>query len=357
MHMREPLSISEYDETYLPEDYHFSHNVAVSLHDDLVEILKDKSIQKKLNFKVTFKEGDKLPKDNQEDIITWLIENGQKEIADKIVSGNLIMALISDICHFVYQSLHSAKNHKLSVAYSLTRKPFLENLLLIEQMLIDEKEFLKKFESNPENFDPGKVKDDEKKHLIKQSIEKIKVLLLNSEIIYEVRFDKKSEKGFYAMCNLATHLVTTRHPTFKTESLNLNFIFSREDEWETQLDHYYFFFPYLLLYTTEVVDRYLFEKKWITKKRYKKRKFYRLISQVLFHEPLDEKSLKGNSNANQISRNMKVKCKSCGRNNQLNKSDFYSLVKSKYINCKYCLVDIFEVNNSMDELIDRIIDL
>lgn len=355
--MRESLSISEYDETDLPEDYHFSHNVAVRLHDDLVALLKNKSIQKKLNFKINFKEGDKQPKENEEDIITWLSENGHKEIADKIVSGNLIMALMSDICHFVYQSLHSAKHYKLSVAYSLIRKPFLENLLVIEQLLVDEKEFLKKFESNPENFDPGKVKDDEKKRLIEKSIEKIQSILLNSDLIYEVRFDKKSEKGFYAMSNLATHLVTTRHPAFKTESLNLNFIFSREDEWETQLDHYYYFFPYLLLYTTEAVDRYIFEKKWITKKLYKKRKFYRLISQVLFHEPLDKKSLIGNSTANQISRSMKVKCKSCGKNNQLNKSDLHSLVTSKYILCKYCLVDLFEENNSMDELIDKIIDV
>ncbi len=241
--MKESLSISEYDETELPEDYHFSHNVAVRLHDDLVALLKDKSIQKKLNFKISFKEGDKQPSENEEDIITWLSKNGHKEIADKIVSRHLIMALISDICHFVYQSLHSAKHYKLSVAYSLVRKPFLENLLVIEQLLIDEKEFLKKFESNPENFDPGKLKDSEKKRLIEQSIEKIQVALLNTDIIFEIRFDKKSENGFYAMSNLATHLVTTRHPTFKTESLNLNFIFSGFDEWEMQLDHYYYFFP------------------------------------------------------------------------------------------------------------------
>lgn len=355
--MSELLSISEFDETDLPEEYHFLHNIAVSLHDDLVTLLKDKFIQKKLNFKIDFKDGDKRPKDNEEDIIQWLSENGHKHIADEIVSRNLIMALTSDICHFAYQSLHSAKHYKLSVAYSLLRKPFLENLLVIEQLLIDEKGFLTKFEGNPENFDPGKIRDDEKKRLIEESIAKIKVVLLNADIIFEVRFDKKSKNGFYAMSNLATHLVTTRHPIFKTESLNLNFIFSGYEDWETQLDHYYYFFPHILFYTTEVIDRYLFEKKMITKKSYKKRKFYRLISQVLFHEPFDEKSLKGNSTANKISRNLKVKCKSCGKNNQLHKSDLYTLVKSKYLLCKYCLVDLYGENNSMDEIFDRIIDI
>jgi hypothetical protein len=355
--MRELLSISEYDETKLPEEYHFSHNIAVKLHDDLVAILKDKLIQKKLNFKIDFKPENKKPKDNEEDILNWLSENGYKQISDEIVSRNLIMALTSDICQFIYQSLHSAKYYKLSVAYSLVRKPFLENLLIIEQLLNNEKEFLKKFESSPESFDPGKIRDDEKKLLIKQSIEKIKAILLNADLIFEVRFDKKSDKGFYAMSNLATHLVTTRHPNFKTESLNLNFIFSGYDDWEMQLDHYYYFFPYILFYTTEVIDRYLFEKKMITSKKYKKRKFFRLISQILIHDQFDEKSLKGNSSANKISRKLKIKCKSCEKTNQLHKSDLYTLVKSNYLLCKHCLTDLYHENNSMEEIFDSIVDI
>ncbi|WP_343614119.1 hypothetical protein [Flavobacterium sp.] len=355
--MRELLFISEYDETKLPEEYHFSHNIAVRLHDDLVAILKDKSIQKKLTFRVNLKSEDAGPKENEEEILDWLNLNGHKQISEELVSRHLVMALTSDICHFVYQSLNSAKHYKLSVAYSLVRKPFLENLLIIEQLLNDEKEFLSKFETNPENFDPGKIKDDTKKLLIDQSLEKTKAILLDSDLVFEVRFDKKSDKGFYAMSNLATHLVTTRHPTFKTESLNLNFIFSGYEQWESQLDHFYYFFPYILFYATEVIDRYLFEKKMINRKIYKKRKFYRLISQILVHDQFDRNSMKGNSAANKISRQLKVKCKSCKKSNQLHKSDLFTLIKSNYLLCKHCLVDLYNENNSMDEIFEKIIDI
>ncbi|NWL03627.1 hypothetical protein DM790_22640 [Flavobacterium collinsii] len=354
--MRELLFITEYEQANLPEEYHFSHNVAVRLHDDLVAVLKDKSIQKKLNFKIDLKNENEGPKENEEDILHWLDINGHKHISDELVSRNLVMALTSDICHFIYQSLHSVKYYKLSVAYSLVRKPFLENLLIIEQLLNDETEFLKKFESNPEKFDPGKIKDDEKKNLIKQSLEKIKTVLLHEDLLFEVRFDKKSDKGFYAMSNLATHLVTTRHPIFKTESLNLNFIFSGfDDQWESQLNHFYYFLPYVLFYATEVIDRYLFEKKMITAKRYKRRKFFRLISQILILDQFDENSLKGNSSANKISRRLKVKCKSCNKTNQLHKSDLYTLAKSSYLLCKHCLVDLYNENNSMEEIFDDIV--
>lgn len=354
--MKELLYISEYDEAKLPEEYHFSHNIAVRLHDDLVAILKDKLIQKKLNFKIDFEPG-RGPKEDEENILDWLNLNGHKQISNELVSRNLVMALTSDICHFIYQSLHSAKYYKLSVAYSLLRKPFLENLLIIEQLLNEESIFLKKFESNPENFDPGKIKDEEKKRLIKESLEKINSVMLNNDLIFEVRFDKKSDNGFYAMSNLATHLVTTRHPIFKTESLNLNFIFSGYDEWEMQLDHFYFFFPYILFYTVEVIDRYLFNKKMISKKKYKKRKFYRLISQIMIHDGYDQKSMKGNSATNKISRKLKLKCKSCGKTNQLNKSDLFILVKSNYLLCKHCLVDLYHENDSMEEIFDIFVDV
>ncbi len=353
--MSEQLFISEHDEVILPHTYHFSHNIAVRLYDDLVSILKDEKVQKKLAVTLKFSETEKKPKDNEKDIIGWLINNGKQAIADEIVSKHLTAGVISDVCHFIFQSLHSAKKIKMSVAFTLLRKPFLENLIVIEQLLSDEHTFLRKFETKPENFDPGAVKEDFKQKIIADSVGKIKFnFFLTPELIYELRYDKNNPNSFYAMSNLATHLVTTRHPHFKTESSNLNFVFSGQNEWETQLDYFYYFVPLMLLYTTEIVDEYLLQKKIIDLKSYKRRKFIRLIGQILQFDQFDKKSAKGNSTANKLTRALKTKCKSCGKTNTLFKSDLFSLIHNDYILCKHCLVDLYKESNSLNEVINKI---
>lgn len=355
--MEEQLFITEFDSVYLPEEYHFAHNIAVRLHDDLVWLVKDKKIQNKLNVTIKFEKGDKQPSKNEKDIFDWLIKSGRQDVVDEIISKNVSLAVTSDICHFVFQALDSAKKYKMAVAYALIRKPFLENLIIIEQLLVDEKKFLINFEANPEKFDPGKLNDVQKNYLIEKSLSKIKSDFLDQEIIFQLRFDKTNPDSLYALTNLATHLVTTRHPQFKTESNNLNFIFSGHEEWDAQHSHFYYFIPYILCYTAEVIDRYLYEKKMITSGFYKKRKFYRLIAQILLHDNIGQKSINGNSTANKITRTMKIRCKSCKKNNQLYKSDLFTLINNKYILCKYCLIDLYTENNSFDEIIKKVMKI
>jgi hypothetical protein len=351
--MSEQLFIFDHDYTELPIQHHLSHNITVRVHDQLVDIIKDKSVQRKLNIKIDFKEGDIKPSENEEDIISWLLDNGWSDIANHIFSINLVLALTSDICHFIYQSLHSSKKYKMSVAYTLVRKPFLENLIILEQLLCEESDFLERFSRKPEDFDPGKLNEKSRKDLIEKSLQKIKSAFLDNELIYDIRFEKKNENSLYAMTNIATHLVTTRHPVFKTEKQNLNFIFSGLEEWDSQHQHYYYFIPYLLFYTAEVIDKYLLEKKIITLKYYKKRKFYRFICQIIQHDQFDEKSLKGKSPANRIFQAIKVKCKNCNKQNQLYKSDFYSLIQNNYILCKHCLVDLYYESESMNHQFEK----
>lgn len=349
------LFITEHDEVYLPHEYHFSHNISVRLYDDLVFALKDVGVQKKANITIRFKKGEHTEGFNNEDVISWLITNGYKKEADEVVSREILFAIISDICHFIFQALDSAKRMKMTVAFSLIRKPFLENLLILEQLITDENSFLSKFGNKPEDFDPGKLKDEEKEMLIENCTSVIgNNFILSKEMIYQLRFDKKNPNSIYAMCNLATHLVTTRHSAYKTDSNNLNFVFSRYDEWDEQLSYFYYFVPYLLFYTAEIVDLLLYKKKLISIATYNKRKFIRLLRQMMHFDQSDEKSLKGKSIVNKFTKSLKIKCKSCGKINQLYKSDFFSLSHNNYILCKHCLIDLYNETNSIDEYIKEI---
>ena len=356
--MQELLFIHEYDETILPDMYKFSHNVCVRLYDDLVWLIKDKKTQNKYQVSLKLKENQINEFDKEINIIKWLKKNGYEEEADEVVSKHLALSIISDFCHFIYQSLHSSKNIKLTVAFNLLRKPFLENLIIIEQLLNDEKAFLKKFDEKPESFDPGILNDNDKKRLISSSISKIKFHeSLNSDLIFWLRFKKDNPDSLYAVSNLATHLVTTRNPSYKTENQNMNFIFSGFDEWETQLVYFYYFLPYLLYYATEIIDQYLFEKKIITKPTLKERKFYRIIGQLLHHDRFNIKSLKGKSIKNIMEMPNEVKCLNCNNINQLFKSDYFNIVHNDYLLCKYCLTDLIYESKSVKPLIAKFIKM
>ncbi|RLK02243.1 hypothetical protein [Tenacibaculum discolor] len=349
--MKDTLFIYPRDEVYLPNGYHFSHNVAVKLYDDLVWILKDEKTQKKFNTKIHFEKDGDVPSEEDEDIVEWLIEKGYKKEVDEIISKNLVLGIISDVCHFIHQALDSSKNIKLTVAFTLIRKPFLENLLILEQLLTEEQVFLEKFESDSKKFDPGKINDIKKKQLIENSLKQISNnYLLSSDLINDLRWDKKNPNSIYANANLGTHLVTTRNPSYKTERQNLNLIFSGEEEWSEQLDYFYYFVPVLLYYFTEVVDSYVLRKKIITKRKLTERKFLRLIGQLMLHDQFNEKSIKGKSALNNISKVLKVKCKNCNRINQLFKSDLFNLVSEDYILCKFCLLDLYRETESLNEL-------
>ncbi len=353
--MTNQLFITEFDDVYLPPKYHLSHNIAVRLYDDLVWVLKDPEIQSRLMVRVNFNDSKKLPKEDEKKIINWLKSNGYEKEANEIIIRNALLAVISDICHFIYQALDSAKRIKMAVAFTLIRKPFLENLLIIEQMIADEEDFLKKFASSPEVFDPGKIKNEEKIKLIEVVISKIKTkYLLDPGFIFNLRFDKSNNNSFYALTNLATHLVTTRYSNSKTEKNNLNFIFSLDKEWESQLHYFYYYLPLMLFYTTEVVDQLHLNKNIVDDKVFKKRKFYRLIGQMVQFDQFDEKSTEGQSKINSLATTLKIRCNECNKINRLFKSDLYILARNKYILCKYCLIDLFGESKSMDDAMEII---
>lgn len=350
--MNDSLFIYPQDDTKLPYDYHFSHNFCVRLYDDLVWVLKDEKTQKKINVEVNLKPKDKGKNlEESDNILEWLKEKGYESELDNIVSKHLTFSIISDICHFIYQALNSTKNIKLTVAFTLIRKPFLENLLIIEQLLCNEIEFLRKFESDASNFDPGKLKPDEKKKLIEDSLNKVNNnFFLDTDIIYQLRWDKKNSNSIYAMSNLATHLVTTRNSSYKTNNQNLNFIFSGYNEWDSQLNYFYYYIPYLLFYMLEIIDQYLLDKKIITLKIFKERKFIRLQGIILQYEQFSK-----SKSSSTLAKELKVKCNNCNKKNQLYKSDLFTLVNDDYILCKFCLRDLFRETKSMDKIINKLI--
>lgn len=53
--------------------------------------------------------------------------------------------MLSDMVNFIYESIIIAQKGKMSVAYSLIRKPSKDQLCLLEQILVNQEEFFQRF--------------------------------------------------------------------------------------------------------------------------------------------------------------------------------------------------------------------
>lgn len=347
--MESQLFITQFDETYLPEEFHLSHNLTVRLYDDLVLLLKEESIQRRASVK--------LPKKaigvEYSQLQQFLNDNGYQDTAKSLVVNDTIMAVVADICHFIYESLNCAKAIKLTVAYSLVRKPFLENLVVLEKIFTDENRFLSDFKQDSSKYDPGRLKDGDRRELIKACFDKLDNIPLDKELIYKLRFDKDYPASIYSFGNLATHLVTTRHPKFKTNNSHFNLIFSDHESWHGQLTIFYTFLPYLLYYTTQLVYQLFLEKKFISKKVYNRTSFFRFFIHLLLMERVSgnkQKLIIG------LTKKMQPKCDMCGRVNRIFKSDIYQLVHDHSLVCKFCLSELLIDGSLTDKMINRFIE-
>jgi len=355
--MPEPLFIYLDQEPKLDYKYHFNHNVLVRLYDQIVWYLKDESFIKRLNYNIKVQPGENIP-DNEDELYEWLVKNGYQDELDIYTSRHLFLGLLSEICHFLYQSLASCKDMKITVALSLLRKPFLECLIILEQLLVNEKEFLQKFEKDPTEFDPGAIKKDKKLDLIKRVYSEIdQIQFMDYQTNYDWRYNPSYSEGIYAVSNLATHLVTTRHQSFKTVKQNLNLVFSNEDDFEVQLSYYYNLVPGFMIYLLDVIDSYTLKKKLIKRYEYKSRRFYRLIATLTVTDSLSEKPLKGKGILNSLARKIKVKCQNCNKNNQFYRSDFHYLIHDEELMCKHCLRDLIYESDTMKPVINGLVNL
>src|SRR5207302_1960019 len=113
-----------------------------------------------------------------------------------------------------------------------------------------------------DNFDPMSVSKDRKKTIIKETIGHLTgTQMYDAEAIFQLRYDRESPNSLYAMTNMGNHLITTRHPSFKTERQNLNLVFLNDEDFEANTDYIYFFIPYLLHYAVEVIETLLVRKQ------------------------------------------------------------------------------------------------
>lgn len=316
----------------LPEKYHEVHNLSVSFYDDIADTLKleVRAISVPKNDSTPdFTE--KMPID---EIIQWLNTNGYEKEIDFFLTYHIIASLVADFCNFVYEALSCTKNGKLTVAISLIRKPFLENLLLLEDIYTNGENFYQKFNKNTSEYDPGKVSEDEKKTFIASILTKIYPVFANmKDFIYQIRFDKKDNSSLYSFTNKAIHLVTTRHNN-KTSEGNLNFVFSTVENIESQWSYFYTVIPLLLFYSAELIEQIISNYTLIPNEGFFIRRARRMIGLVAYTNIEPDSS---NKTLKSLAKSVKIECPQCKSSITAEKEDLILFYHSGTFFCSKCL--------------------
>lgn len=249
-------------DNHLPEQFQFSHDYCLFLHDILAHAVKEAEdvdvfmTQFNLSNDDEAKEFQSLPK---ESVWGWLEQHGYQSVISEMVHKQVIPALLSDFSHFIFEGLCCSRKAKLTVAYSLFRRPLSDNLFFLEWLLADPADFLDAFiHRGPEALEHVRKKNPSRRlDIIRQAVSRIEIAeMFEPELLDEIRFNKSLQYGFAGVWDQATHLIT-EHKAIRTAKQNFNFLFSSTDERMSQWDFLYSKLPILLNYAIEIVEALL----------------------------------------------------------------------------------------------------
>ena len=352
------IYIEKDDKVLLPKKYHFVHNTCVIIYDLIGEIIKSPTYKELTATSIKLEKGDKEIVDRLDrdiHVLDWLKATGRKDQISIVLGKHVLCSIISDLCSFIYESLNCARKGKMSVAYSLLRKPLTDELLLLEQLLVNRDELIERLyhSGEPKQYDPSAraVGAEGIKQIIEESV---KLLgghaLFDFDLIYKLRYDKTASNGLNGIMNHAHHIVTT-DPNYKTEKRNLNFIFSVEDDYKRYWEHYYYFVPYLLIYTSAIVDRIAFNLLQTNEELRAVKELRRYIAFAFWSDktPVRQPKL-GNEVLKALGQAIAIKCKKCKIENNFNKADFKHFLLTEEFLCSNCSNQLLTSAKSVERI-------
>ena len=354
---KEFLYIQNDEKTNLPKRFRKVNNICAILYDQLTEIFTLENYESLNHTEITHPEIAKV-KDKLENeklhILDWLKEKDAIEEITIVLTKHLVMSISSDFVNFMYESLRCAKNGKMTVAYALLRKPLTDELLILEQLLINKKDFVHRFfmDGKIKNYDPSSNTIN-KEEIINKVVKKLFLNpILIPDYIYEVRYDKSCDFGLNGLTNQALHIVTNDFH-YRTEDQNLNFVFSNEEDIKRYREHYYTFVPYLLIYAISVIDGIIFDllkDKDNQNLRYVKaiRRLTGFLLLNKYTKAIDKKSVERIFKI--IGDGMPKECHICGNSNTVVQADFKLFFETEAFICQNCFNNYLSTDESVQSI-------
>lgn len=236
------------------------------MHDVIVSILNECIENDRLSTTFSFKNKDDakdFEKIDAYNALEWLNENGYNDKADIILDKKVFHAILVDMCNFIYESLNTIEKGKITVSLALLRKPFRDNLLYLEWLLAEPKEFIDMvYNQEIDKYAIENVKWNKKKDIINKAISKIDnqefFSKIDANVYYDLRYNYAAGNSLQLVWNNANHLVTTGR---NIRSDEFNFIFLNKERHLEYIKYYYNQVPHLLFYTYNIIiklyDKYI----------------------------------------------------------------------------------------------------
>lgn len=237
---------------YLPAKFHKRHDYCefvISQIEDL--ILNEEFIELKTQVFEFPPEFIKKLDTSDKHFLDLLEEEKYDDIVFHLIKNRVLLSLIMETCYFLQESFLCSLKMRMTVCFTLLRKPFLEILMVLMRILNDE-DFIDNF-NHTENYDPILASPGKKKELLNQS-NKWLHNKYNSEDLYDFIYNKDFGDSLFNLTNNAIHLYTDRNPISATEKQNLNFIFSNKENIESQWEYVYEYMPMLVTFMADIVD-------------------------------------------------------------------------------------------------------
>ena len=352
--MKPILAIDENEEVALPKKYHKINNLCAIIYDQLTEIYKESNYNGLSETSIDFGESCKLVeqfKNGEIHPLDWLKENDLNPEIEMVISKQIILAVVSDFINFIFESMYNAKRGKMTVAYALLRKPLTDELLIFEQLLGDKTDFINRFyhKGNPEDYDPSSKKLDKLK-IIETAINNTRLQLFpSSEFIYDLRYNKECDYGINGISNHALHIVT-RDRNYKTSNQNFNFVFSQQNDFNDYYEHYYNLVPYLLIYSTSIIDEIIFDilKDEDNQNLRTVKEFRRFIGLILLTEYTSiSRKNKNKKLFKKLSKDLVFTCPKCKKENTIERADCELFFETEFFLCTNCFENLLSTRDSV----------
>jgi hypothetical protein len=145
----------------IPNRGRLAHSYCFFLNDECVRALVEYEAARahlvtiNLKSRINAEEFNRLSED---DPVEALARTGYPAEARRVVINTIIMAMVSDCLHHIFEALKCFEKRKIIVGFNLLRKPLKQNLLYLAWMLGDEDRFYTDFTSgNPESLSQKKM--------------------------------------------------------------------------------------------------------------------------------------------------------------------------------------------------------
>lgn len=264
--MRKVILAKSHISELLPTKYRKRHQLMLYLYDILVDMLvkADKYHLSNLSFRFIKEINGEI------DLFDELDRQKDLDISEYVYIPHIFFSILRDLNYYLFESLSCIERGRVTVAFSLARKPFQDNLFYLSWILVQPHDFLEKIQYGaPREYDVSNLKG-EKEFVIdlflkaKESIQYENNFLdfskeiLNPELLYDIIYNRKAENSLTSVFDQSIHLVT-KNKNYPTEKRKLNFIFSDDKIWDDFWQLFYEKIPYILIYLVEVAIA-IFEK-------------------------------------------------------------------------------------------------